>query len=49
MKRLTSHIALAVVALLMLGSCSKNNGDIGYWFGLWHVDAIEVNGEPSND
>ena len=49
MKRLISHITLAVLAIFVLGSCSKNNGDIGYWFGLWHLDSIEVNGEVDNN
>ena len=46
MKQRLAHIILLTIALLALGGCTKNNGDIGYWFGLWHVDSIEIDGEP---
>lgn len=44
MKR-TPHISalvccLAVAFSLMLSSCTHNNGDIGIWFGTWHVEKI---------
>ena len=48
MKRTLTHIALVLTTLLALSSCSHNNGDIGYWFGLWHLDAIEVDGVPDD-
>ena len=44
MKRLATHITIAIFALLALSGCTKNNGDIGNWFGLWHVDNIEIDG-----
>lgn len=44
MKQLVTHITVALLALLWLTSCSHNNGDIGYWYGLWHLDSIEVDG-----
>ena len=44
MKKSIFHIVLLVTALTVLGSCSHNNGDIGYWFGLWHLDSIEIDG-----
>lgn len=47
--KLKLHIILAIVALMSLGSCSHNDGDIGYWFGLWHLDSIEINGTPVPD
>ncbi len=47
--RLATHIILAVVALMSLSGCTHNNGDIGYWFGQWHLDSIEVNGVPVPD
>ena len=34
---------------MSLNSCTHNNGDIGYWFGLWHLDSIEVDGAPLAD
>ena len=46
MKSLAKHIILAIIALTALSSCTHNNGDIGYWFGLWHLDSIEIDGEP---
>ena len=36
----------AVVAVVMLGSCTHNNGDIGDWFGTWRVTSIEVDNQP---
>lgn len=48
MKRLT-HIILAVTVLMTLSGCTHNDGDIGYWFGLWHLDSIEVDGAPAAD
>jgi len=32
--------------LLALSSCTRNHGDIGPWFGTWHVEQITVDGEP---
>lgn len=49
MKQRLTHIILLTIALLALGGCTKNNGDIGHWFGLWHVDSIEIDGEPAAD
>lgn len=46
MKRLATHILASIIAVLALSGCSHNNGDIGRWFGLWHVDSIEVDGVP---
>lgn len=49
MKRVATHIILAVAALITFSSCTHNDGDIGYWFGLWHLDSIEVDGVPVAD
>lgn len=46
-KSFTFTFLLAVT--LALSGCTKNDGDIGLWFGLWHLDSIELNGEPSSD
>ena len=27
-----------------MGSCTRNHGDIGPWFGTWHVESITVSG-----
>lgn len=32
--------------MLMLSGCTRNNGDIGKWFGNWQVEQITANGEP---
>lgn len=34
--------------LLTLGSCTRNHGDIGIWFGTWHVEQITAAGTPVN-
>ena len=44
MKKTIFHIILFIVAMMALGGCARNNGDIGYWFGLWHLDSIEIDG-----
>lgn len=46
MKLITTHIILAILALTALSSCTHNDGDIGPWFGLWHLDSIEIDGVP---
>jgi len=28
----------------MTAGCTQNNGDIGEWFGEWHLRSIEING-----
>ena len=35
-----------LATLLVLGSCTRNHGDIGPWFGTWHVKSINVDGAP---
>lgn len=46
MRRFATHIILAFLAMIAMSSCTHNNGDIGYLFGLWHLDTIEIDGEP---
>ena len=29
----------------VLGSCTCNHGDIGIWFGTWHVESITAKGD----
>lgn len=43
MRTLTS-ILIGLLTLIFAG-CSHNNGNIGNWFGTWHVTEITVNGE----
>lgn len=39
---------LATILLMTLNACTHNNGDIGVWFGSWHVEKIAnvATGEP---
>ena len=34
------HTLLSLVALLGLTACTHNDGDIGPWFGTWHVEQV---------
>jgi hypothetical protein len=34
------------MVMLALSSCTRNHGDIGPWFGTWHVETITANGTP---
>ena len=43
MKR-TIHILLVAAMMLTLGACTRNHGDIGIWFGTWHVESITAAG-----
>lgn len=49
MKRLATHIIFSIIVVMTLSGCTKNDGDIGYWFGLWHLDSIEIDGEPDQN
>ena len=35
-----------MMVVLALGSCTRNHGDIGSWFGTWHVENITAGGSP---
>ena len=37
-------LKLLVVAALFLTGCMQHNGDIGDWFGTWHLESMTVNG-----
>ena len=47
MKKTTIHI-LSVIAVLLLSACTRNHGDIGIWFGTWHIEQITAGGTPVN-
>lgn len=34
------------ICLMILAGCTKPDGDIGDWFGSWHIEEILINGEP---
>lgn len=48
MKKTLLYIASLLVAVLVLGACTRNHGDIGIWFGTWHVEQIIAGGTPVN-
>ena len=35
--------------MVVMSGCTHNNGDIGLWFGLWHLDSIEVGGAVDDE
>ena len=41
-------ITIICAMLLLLGACTRNHGDIGIWFGTWHVEQITADGNPVN-
>lgn len=47
MKKTAIYI-ISLFILLTLGSCTRNHGDIGIWFGTWHVEQITIGGAPEN-
>ena len=47
MKKTTIYI-LSVIAVLLLSACTRNHGDIGIWFGTWHIEQITAGGTPVN-
>jgi len=42
----TIRLLTTLLAALALTACTHNNGDIGIWFGTWHVTTITANGTP---
>lgn len=40
------NILLLTVTTLMSLACTRNNGDIGDWFGSWRIESIDIDGEP---
>ena len=39
---------ISILSVLVLASCTRNHGDIGIWFGTWHVEPITAGGTPVN-
>lgn len=48
MKKTLLYISLMAI-VLVLGSCTRNHGDIGPWFGTWHVESITASGSIYQD
>ena len=36
---------IGIIVALVSAGCSKTDGDIGYWFGSWHLETIMIDGE----
>ena len=45
MKKSLLYITASLTLLLTLGACTRNHGDIGIWFGTWHVESITAAGD----
>lgn len=50
MKKKLKHISWIKLALLFVlvipfTSCTHNNGNIGYLFGIWTLESVEIDGE----
>lgn len=45
MKKITIIFFIGIIVTLMPSGCTKTDGDIGYWFGSWHLETILINGE----
>lgn len=41
-------LKLLLLTALCLSSCMQHNGDIGDWFGTWHLQTITVDGIEDN-
>lgn len=39
---------MITLLLTMATGCTRNNGDIGVWFGKWQVMDVRVNGQPES-
>ena len=37
------RLVVALVAGVIVTGCTQNNGNIGDWFGEWHLESITVN------
>ena len=41
-------ITIICTIVILLSACTRNHGDIGIWFGTWHVEQITADGTPRN-
>ena len=46
MKKTIYTLVIMVASMLAMTSCTHNNGDIGMWFGTWHVEQVDMDGSP---
>ena len=40
-------IIIICTIMILLSACTRNHGDIGIWFGTWHVESITVDNVPA--
>lgn len=49
MKKTLYTLIVMAAAIISMTSCTHNNGDIGPWFGLWHIEQVEKDGAVINE
>ena len=49
MGRRIIYSVMSLMGLLMLGSCTQNDGHIGDWFGSWYLEEILINGKVDEE
>ena len=49
LRKAVSLIPSVCLLLFVVSGCTRNNGDIGDWFGKWQVTEVKVNGLPEDD
>ena len=42
-------LTLMTISFLGMTSCTQPDGNIGDWFGSWHLEEILINGEPDEE
>lgn len=45
MKKRFAEILMALLLMTITGSCTRNNGDIGDYFGEWRLERLTADGE----
>lgn len=40
---------LMLLTAILASGCTKHDGDIGEWFGSWHLEGMLINGEPDQE
>ena len=39
---------MSLLGMFVLSACTRNHGDIGIWFGTWHVESVTADGTRVN-
>lgn len=48
LKSLTAAL-FGYLMICLSSGCTRNNGDIGEWFGKWQIIEMSINGEPEKE